>query len=90
MENEKIMKWLEERQQEKRVYTWLSDSHYKITFSGGGVYEWKSAECGYDREHVQAWIDGEMVQNAVYRQGWLQNGVWGLEKLEELPLDNAA
>ena len=90
MKNAKIMKWLEEREHETRVYTWFSNSHYKCAFSGGGVYEWKSTKCGYDREHVQTWIDGEMVQNAVYREGWLANGAWGYEKLEDLPLENAA
>lgn len=90
MTEKQIFDWCMNRGGLKRVYTWFSDNHYKITFSSGESYEYRKQEKGSSLFAVTIWIDGEMVQNALFREGWLNNGNYGAEKLIDLPIETAA
>lgn len=85
-----IFDWCMAHSKLKRVYSWFSDQHYKITFENGETYEWKRQEVKSCEYIVTTWINGKMVQKALFRDCWLKNGNYGAEKLEELPLENAA
>ena len=90
MSNEKILSWCLARENMGRKYDFFSDLHYKITFENGEQYEYKRENMKNNQYNVKIWINGEMVQNALYRDGWLKNGNYGAEKLEELPIEKAA
>lgn len=90
MTEKQILEWCMNRGELKRVYSWFSDCHYKITFENGDSYEWQRLDVSSHEYIVKTWINGGMVQNARYRDGWLKNGSYGAEKLEDLPLENAA
>lgn len=85
-----IMKWCMDHGEEKRVYTWYSEEHYRITFASGDTYEYKRMERVYGEYQVTIWINGKMEQNAIYKNTWLESGNYGSKLIEMLPMTNAA
>lgn len=90
MTEKQIFDWCMSHGELKRVYTWFSDCHYRITFENGESYEWRREEEKSNVYTVTTWINGAAALRVRYRDGWLKNGNYGAEKLEELPLETAA
>lgn len=90
MTQEQILTWCMDHGQMKRQYTWYGEEHYKITFENGATYEYSRKQISSRKYQVTIWISGEMVQNAIWEDTWLDNGNYGAKKLEDLPIEKAA
>ena len=85
-----IKTWVYNHINMKSNIVFNSESQYKLKFENGDTYEWKSERKEYSKKIITVWINGKMAQKSLYVEKWLDNGNYGSELIEELPIDNSA